>query len=175
MKFSFFSTLTGLVLVLSTQSTFAACTTPAGKTFAGHFNDELYYTSADGNTNLLVWGRKYAARWVFSAANSTPANQTIKMTGYAINANEGGYAVLVDATTVSVPKATYTFSTTTCSGVVTITPKTVIANSTYTVFFQVAGSGTIIHTVNQNTPTASFVQPLSGKTTLVGGGTLNLE
>jgi hypothetical protein len=165
------------VLTLGGQSAFAVCASPASKTYSGYAHDELYYISSDGNTNLPVWGRKFAYRWVFSPISSSAENQTVKITGFYINASDGGHAVLIDGNnSSSTLKATYTFNTSTCSGVLTISPKLNISlTNTAKVFFQVAGSGASIHFVNQNTPTDIFIQPSTGKTTLLAGGTLNLE
>jgi hypothetical protein len=171
MKFKTLSILLGCVLGLSTQNSFAICTPPYGKTYSGLLNGELYYIGNDG-TQHIVWGEKYAFRWVFSPSSTTAANQTVKVTGYAMNASDGGHAIATDGTKI---KVTYTFSPTTCSGVIKLieTVNNVsVVNAKF--FYQVAGSGTNIYAVNQITP-SSFTPPTNGKVNLLSSISLTQE
>jgi hypothetical protein len=151
-------------------NSYAACVSPSGKTYSGGTHDVLYYQNTAKTSMSEIWGRRYAMRWTFNASGST-----LTITGYVINAGDGGSDVLVN-TTNSTSKATWTFNSATCSGTVTVAPRTG-ANATNTsyVFYQVSSSGTIISTINKNTPSASFTQTTGSTTTLVGGGTLYLE
>jgi hypothetical protein len=154
------------LVTLSSVNSYAACSSPAGKTFSGHFDDLLFYQNTSQTSMSLIWGRRWAVRMTFNATGST-----VTMTGYGMAGGDGGSELSINTTT-STYKATWTFNSATCSGTLVVGPRTsATTNNTYNIHYQVASSGTVINTVNKNTPSAVFTQPSGGTNTLVGGGT----
>lgn len=159
-----------VLALLSPAASYAACVSPAGKSYSGHLDDVLYYQNTAQTEMNGIWGKRYVMRWTFSGTGSTTASGTITMSGYSIAGGDGGSAVSVTSSNAA---ATWTYTSATCSGTITIAPKTSASSTnTYYLHYQLASGSTIINTVNKTTPTAIYTQTSGSTTTLIGGGTL---
>ena len=169
MRFKTISIFCILTIFFAINS-YAACVSPSNKTYSGFSNDALYYQNTTKTNMSQIWGRRYVVRWTFNASGST-----LTIIGFQMAGGDGGNDLTIN-TSNSTYKATWYFDIKTCSGTVTIAPRTgANADNTSNIFYQVSSSGTIINTVYKNTPSAAFTQTNGSTTTLVGGGTYYLE